>query len=123
MLNSVLLVGSAGPARRMDPETMSTGTADQTGSNPGTTTGYIENTTTYLTDDPVVGTTDEVTVLDPDHPLMQRFQNALRVQLIKQKGIKLHNKNTKKVRIKSSKIIIEIRKLIFNIYFFQRSWN
>lgn len=84
----LFLVGSAGPARRMDPETMSTGTADQTGSNPGTTTGYIENTTTYLTDDPVVGTTDEVTVLDPDHPLMQRFQNALRVQLIKQKGIK-----------------------------------
>ena len=70
---------------------MSTGTADQTGSttDPGTTTGYIENTTTYLTDDPVVGTTDEVTVLDPDHPLMQRFQNALRVQLIKQKGIVL----------------------------------
>merc|ERR1711973_166603 len=83
--SNFFLVGSVGPARRMDPETMSTGTADQTGSNPGTTTGYIENTTTYLTDDPVVGTTDEVTVLDPDHPLMQRFQNALRVQLIKQK--------------------------------------
>jgi len=87
-------LGSAGP-RRLNPDSTSDNLTAQPsivteGSGTlGTTTD--PTTTYYSTDNPVVGSSEanedmEVTVLDPDHPLMKRFQNALKLQLEKQKN-------------------------------------
>ena len=59
------------------------------------TEGASSDTTYPSVLEPAAGTDEteeddeeEVTVLDPDHPLMKRFQNALNLQLQKQKGKK-----------------------------------
>ena len=37
----------------------------------------------YFKDDNDIGTENNLVVLDPDHPLMERFQRALKNQLLK----------------------------------------